>query len=251
MIIIKLIADLHTHTIASGHAYSTINEMVLGAKKNGIKILGMTDHGPCMPRGPHIYHFANLKIIPKEIDGVKILRGVEANITDINGTLDLPVEILARLDIVLVGFHTGTGYESGSKEDNTRAMINAIKNPLVDIVVHPGNPEYQVDIKRVIMAAKEENVLLELNNSSHLSRPGSKESCIEIAQLAKEVGLKVVLGTDAHYSARVGTFDKALEIVKEAQLEEDDILNTSLDKVEEFIRRKSEVKRQIKDSYNV
>nr|WP_258176131.1 phosphatase [Orenia metallireducens] len=244
-------ADLHTHTIASGHAYSTINEMAAGAKENGIKILGMTDHGPNMPRGPHIYHFANLKIIPKEIDGIKILRGVEANITDIYGTLDLPVEILARLDIVLVGFHTGTGYESGSKEDNTKAMINAIKNPLVDIVVHPGNPEYQVDSQRVIMAAKEDDVALEINNSSYLSRPGSKKRCIEIAQLAKKAGLKLILGTDAHYSARVGVFDKALEIVKEAQLEEDDILNTSLDRVEEFIARKSKVKKLIKENYRV
>ena len=204
-----------------------------------------------MPRGPHIYHFANLKVIPEEIDGVKVLRGVEANITDVNGTLDLPVEILSRLDIVLVGFHTGTGYEPSTKEDNTKAMINAIKNPLVDIVVHPGNPEYQVDSQRVIMAAKEEDVVLEINNSSHLSRPGSKESCIEIGRLAKQLGVKVVLGTDAHYSASVGVFDKALEIAKEAQLEEDDILNASFDRIEEFLERKTRIKKLIKDKYKV
>ncbi len=240
----KLIADLHTHTVASGHAYSTINEMALGAKRNGIKILGMTDHGPNMPGGPHTYHFANLKVLPKEIEGVRVLKGIEANITDIYGTLDLSSGYLARLDIVLAGFHTETGYNPRSKEENTEAMVNAIYNPLLDIIVHPGNPEYEINVDKVIEAAKKNDTLLEINNSSYHSRPGSFERCVEIAQKAKEAGLQVVLGTDSHYANQVGGFAEAIKLVKEAGLEADDVLNTSLEQVENFIDRKRDVKRR-------
>ena len=240
-----LAADLHTHTVASGHAYSTIEEMAAQAKENGIKILGMTDHGPNLPGGPHIYHFKNLDVLPQTINGIRILKGVEANITDSKGSLDLPVSNLAKLDIVLAGFHTGTGYEAKSKAENTRAMINTIKNPLVDIIVHPGNPEYKINIEQVINTAQQENTLLEINNSSYLSRPGSKENCIEIAKKAKAAGSMLVLGTDSHYSDQIGKFDQALQIAKEAGLNKDDILNTSVEKVEEFIQFKNKIKKSI------
>ena len=76
----ELLVDLHTHTVSSGHAYNTITENALAASRRGLKLLGMTDHGPSMPGAPHLYHFGNLSIIPEEISGVKILPGVEANI---------------------------------------------------------------------------------------------------------------------------------------------------------------------------
>ncbi|MGI6120647.1 MAG: PHP domain-containing protein, partial [Desulfosporosinus sp.] len=80
--------DLHTHTVASGHAYSTISENAQAALRKGIKLLGMTDHGPSMPGTPHLYHFGNLSILPEELYGVRILPGVEANITNHEGELD-------------------------------------------------------------------------------------------------------------------------------------------------------------------
>ena len=69
----KAIIDMHTHTVASGHAYSTIHENVQFAKKHGIKILGMSDHGPDMLGGPQLYFFNNLTVAPVEIDGVRVL----------------------------------------------------------------------------------------------------------------------------------------------------------------------------------
>ncbi|WP_345894759.1 phosphatase [Natroniella sulfidigena] len=241
----NLVADLHTHTIASGHAYSTVNEMAAGAKENGIEILAITDHGPNMPGGPHLYHFGNLRVLPETIDGVRIIKGVEANVFDGLGQLDLPVEVLANLDLVLAGFHVGAGYNPRSKEENTAAMINAIQNPLVDIIVHPGNPEYEVEISKVLEVAKKEQTLLEINNSSYYSRPGSKERCLEIAKEAKEMEVKVSLGTDAHYCKQVGKFDLALELVEKAGLGADDILNSSVQQVLDFIATKREVKEEL------
>ena len=246
----ELIADLHTHTVASGHAYCTIQELATVAAKKELKIIAMTDHGPNMPGGAHPYHFGNLKVLPREISGVRVLKGVEANVTDRHGTLDLSTEYLAKLDVVLVGFHEDAGYNPGTREENTTAMVNAIVNPLVDIVVHPGNPAYEVDISRVIKAAKENNTLLEINNSSYHSRPGSREYCIEIAQRAKEAGLELILGTDTHYSDQLGEFPQALEIVEQAGLEASDIVNTSVERVKEFIAHKREVKEQVLEEIN-
>jgi putative hydrolase len=86
---LKLVADLHTHSIASGHALSTIQENAQAAAKKGLEILGVTDHGPQTPGGPHVYYFYSLFALPDFLEGVRILRGVEANIIDGQGNLDL------------------------------------------------------------------------------------------------------------------------------------------------------------------
>lgn len=92
----ELLVALRTHTVSSGHAYSTITENALVASRRGLKLLGMTDHGPSMPGVPHLYHFGNLSIILKEISGIKILPGVEANIVNHEGELDIPFCYLLR-----------------------------------------------------------------------------------------------------------------------------------------------------------
>ncbi|MBM7624200.1 phosphatase [Sporohalobacter salinus] len=241
-----IIADLHTHTIACGHAYSTLEEMVRGAKENGIEILATTDHGPRMPGGCHPYYFYNLAVLPEVIDGIRVLKGIETNITDIRGTLDLPVAALKELDIVLAGMHPLTGYDGGTEDENTEAMINAIKNPLVDVIVHPGNPEFEVNVNQVVEAALNNDTILEINNSSfRKSRAGSWSNCLEIAKAAKKFGLEVIVSSDAHFSQDVGKMKKALQLIKKANLEEKDILNTSIERVTEFINTKKKVRAKI------
>lgn len=212
----NLIADMHCHTVASGHAYSTVQEIAREASNKGLEMVAITDHGPSMPGGPHCYHFGNLRALPSEIYGVKILKGVEANIIDYDGNIDLPERYLDILDIVLAGFHTFC-YPNGTVEDNTKAMINTIKNPYVDIIVHPGNPEFPININKVVEAAKEYNVNIEINNSSFtVSRRGSEANCIRIAKKAALIEAPIVIGSDAHSAFYVGTFDKAVETVKKA-----------------------------------
>lgn len=234
----KLIADLHCHTISSGHAYSTVLEIAEEASKKGLEMVAITDHGPEMPGAPHLYHFGNLRVIPEKIYGVKILRGVEANILDYEGTLDVPKRYLKILDIVLAGFHTYC-YPGGTVEENTRAMINAMKHPLVDIIVHPGNPEFPVDITKVVQVAKELNVFIEINNSSFtVSRRGSEENCLLIAKKCADLGTGVSIGSDAHIAFDVGNFKKALEVVKKAGVKKEQILNTSSRKIQNYLKEK-------------
>ncbi len=234
----KLVADLHCHTVASGHAYSTVKEMVQSAADQGLELIAITDHGPKMPGGPHIYYFGNIKVIPRELFGVEILRGIEANIIDHEGNIDLPERYLEQLDIVLAGFHTFC-YPGGNTEDNTKAMINAMKHPYVDIIVHPGNPDYPINIEKVVQSAKDLNVFIEINNSSFsVSRRGSEANCRQIAKMVKKHNGMVSVGSDAHFYLDVGNFNKALEVLSEAGLTEANVLNTSVPAIKSYLARK-------------
>jgi putative hydrolase len=233
----KMEADLHTHTVASGHAFSTLKEMVEQAALVGLKMMAITDHGLNMPGGPHQYYFSQVIGLPGEICGVEVLKGVEANIIDMDGNIDMPLGILKKLDLVLAGFHPDTGYRAGSVEQNTQALIAAIKNPFVHMISHPGDPEFPVDLEKVVLAAKMAGKALEINNSSFVtSRPGSPPRCTQMARLAARAGTLVAVNSDAHSCFAVGRFDHALEVVDKAGIKPDRVLNTSASLVKKYLQ---------------
>jgi len=233
---VKIIADLHIHTISSGHAYSTIEEYVKKAKEIGLKGIAITDHGPALPGGPHFYHFSNLRMVPKELDGIRIYKGAECNIVNDKGELDLPDEVLKDLDIVMGTFHTRTGYDSQGEEIDTKVLLRALNNPYVNVIAHPGNPMYPVRVKDIVAKAKEKNIVIEINNSSFTgSRKGSYDKCLEFAREIKETGWKVIISSDAHMSTMLGTFSEALKLIEEAGLTEENVVNTSLERIEREI----------------
>ena len=80
--------DLHMHTVASTHAYSNLHDYIAQAKLKGIKLFAITDHGPDMADAPHYWHFVNMRIWPRLVDGIGILRGIEANIKNTDGQID-------------------------------------------------------------------------------------------------------------------------------------------------------------------
>jgi len=230
----RLLADLHVHTLASGHAFSTVEEVVRAAAEKGLEMVALTDHGPAMPGGAHEYHFGNLRVLPDLLQGVEVLRGVEANVLDVHGRLDLPEVYLERLDLVLAGLHVPC-LPPADRAANTLAMVNALRNPHVDIVVHPGNPEFPVDFTEVVRVAAAEGKALELNNSSFLVRKGSREFCEEVARLARQFGALVSIGSDAHFSGDVGNFAQAVELALAAGVLPEQVLNSSARKVSEFL----------------
>ncbi|HHT01447.1 MAG TPA: phosphatase [Firmicutes bacterium] len=232
----NLVADLHTHTVASGHAYSTINENARAAAARGLEMIGFTDHGPAIRGGPDPYHFGSLRVLPRYLHGVRILRGIEANIMAADGTLDLSEEYLRRLDIVLAGFHPGC-YDGGNVVANTDALIAAMENPYVDIIVHPGNPQYPVDIPVVVREAVRLGICLEINNASFsLSRKGSKDNCQHFARICADQGAILAINSDAHFMGYVGEFREAVAVVKEAGVVPEQVLNTSTERVLDYLR---------------
>ena len=233
----KIVVDTHTHTVSSGHAYSTIQEMAKEAAANGIQMFAVTDHGPSLGGAPHLYHFGNLRVVPEELYGVRVLKGVEANIVDYSGQTDMPDEYLKRLDFAMASFHE-ICIEPATVEEHTNAMINVLKNPYIDAVAHPGNPQYQVDIDRVVAAAKEYNKFIEINNHSFKVRHGSERNCMEFLTKCKEMSVVIVCGSDAHISFDVGKFDKVYKLIEDVGMPEELILNTSMERFESFLKKK-------------
>lgn len=234
----KIIADIHTHTVLSGHAYSTVLENARGARENGLEIMAITDHGPAMPGASSaFYHFPNQVVIPDTVDGIEILRGTEANILDDEGTLDLPDRVLRDLDIVLAGLHD-VCISQGDREQNTRRLIRVMDSGRVDVITHPGNPYFPVHVDRVVEAAARTGVLLEINNTSLRGdvRPGSDIICLEIARAVLEAGLPVVLGSDAHWYQDVGRLDRALALARNAGFSRERILNCSARGLRTFVK---------------
>ncbi len=235
----KLVVDTHTHTISSGHAYSTIQENAKEAFVNGIKMINMSDHGPAMNGAPFRYHFGNLKVIPGELYGVRVLKGVELNIISYDGEVDLPLNYLKGLDFVLASFHDICIPPSGV-EDHTRAAIKILENPYIDVLAHPGNPQFQLDNERVVRAAKENNKLLEINNHSFYVRTGSEKNCGDILRLCKKYGVRVTTGSDSHFSFNIGRFENVIRLMEEVEMPEELVLTTSVEKVESYLLERQE-----------
>jgi len=237
----KPLFDLHTHTVASGHAYSTLLENVAEAKKKGLQALGTSDHSPGMPGGTHITFFENYAILPREVDGVRLLRGMEANITDYEGTVDGGL-VMAKLDYVIASLHSHC-IKAGSVEENTRAVIGAMKNPYVKIIGHPDDGRYPLDLSRVAEAAAGLGVALELNNSSLRPTCGRKDGPLHERELAREIlrtGAMAVMGSDAHVWCDVGNFSECLAMLKEIAFSEERVLNMNPAGVD-FILRKRQI----------
>lgn len=233
----KLVADSHTHSLASGHAYSTIQELAAAARDRGLEMFALTDHGPSLYGAPNLWHFGNLKIVPERIYGVKVLKGAEANIINYDGSIDIPEKYLRRLEFVIASFHEECIAPS-EVERHTAAMINVLKNPYVDAVAHPGNPRFQVDIPRVVEAAHEYGKLIELNNHSFAARPGSGENCLSFADECRKKGVSVVCGSDAHISFSIGCMDRVLELLRKSRLPEEQVLCSSAARFEQYLEKR-------------
>lgn len=233
----KYLIDLHVHTIGSHHAYSTIEEIARAAAEKGLKAFAITDHGPMSPDGAHRYYFSNMKVIPSFINGVRVFKGIEANFIDKKGNVDIDENDVEKFDIILAGFHKLTPYGDSEKDKNTETLINAIKKGQIDVISHPGNPSYTFDYGKVLLAAKEHNVAIEVNNSSFtVSRIGSAQNCFEIIKIAKKIGNFISIGSDAHISFDVGNLNKCQEILEELGYDKSLIINESIEKVEEFLK---------------
>ena len=223
----KYFMDFHTHTIAGGHAYSTLQENIAAAMQQGLKVLGYSEHGPMMPGGPHPLYFKNMKVLPREFGDLKLFRGVEANIMDYNGTLDLEEELLSKLDYCIASLHI-LCCKPGTVEENTRAVVGAMKNPYVTILGHPDDSRYPLDYEAVVKTAKEENVLLEVNNASmnpKNTRQNGRENVVTLLKTCMKYDCPVILGSDAHFSSAVGNFEEVLKVIEEIGFPERLIVN--------------------------
>lgn len=236
----KFVLDTHSHSLVSGHSYSTIREMALVAKEKGLELLGITEHSITMPGTCNRFYFENLGAVERDKYAVELMLGVELNIMDYNGEVDLENEVLKRMDLVIASLHTPC-IKSGTIEQNTAALTKVMDNPYVQIIGHPDDSRYPVDYRELVKAAKEHHVILELNNSSlsPLSvRKSPKENDRKMLRYCMEYQVPIVVGSDAHVDTRVGSHEYAEELLLEEQFPEELVLNRSVAELKNYLKER-------------
>ncbi len=227
----KPLFDLHTHTIASGHAYSTLKENMEAARDRGLLALGLSDHAPAMPGTTHPFYFGNFKVFRPSILGVRLLKGVEANILDTSGKTDVDEALASRLDYVIASLHPPC-IPGGTEEENTGALVGAMRSPGVRIIGHPDDSRYPLDYEVLVRAAKRGRVALELNNSSFMAssgRVGARENMLKMLPLCAAHEVPIVMTSDAHIYYDVGDMEECVKILSELRFPEELVLNCTME----------------------
>ncbi len=228
----RIAADLHTHTLVSGHAYSTIEENCRAAAAIGLDGLAITDHGPNMPTALPAWYFNNMVVLPDVIHGVRVFRGMEANILDDTGAIDGDWRMTRNLDLIVASCHT-VCIKGPDADYYTTACVRAMDDERISIIGHPDDGRMPMVYPQLVKAAADTGTLLELNNhslSDKKPREGAQQNCRELLKECRRQGVMIVVNTDAHFSASVGHFEYALALVEEMNFPEELIANTSLEK---------------------
>jgi len=237
----KYSIDTHTHSIVSGHAYNTIDEMTKEAADKGVSHFALTEHAPKMPGSCNELYFYNLKVLHHEKYGVNRLFGVELNIMDFNGRVDLPEHILRNLDIVIASLHSPC-IVAGTIQQNTNALIEAIKNPYINIIGHPDDSRYPVDYEPIVLAAKEYHTLLELNNTSLKPtgpRVNARVNDVKMLELCKKHDVCISLASDAHIAESICDFELIEQLLEELDFPERLIVNSDYELLQSYLSNKS------------
>lgn len=235
----KYVLDSHTHTIASGHAYNTINEMAASAAEKGLELLGITEHAPAMAGTCSEIYFQNFRMLHREKYGIKLMFGAEMNILDTEGHIDLSEWTLPGLDVGIASMHPGC-YESVSREANTEAYIRAMDTPQVNIIGHPDDGRFPIDVVALVQAAKEKHVLIELNNNS-LNPVGFRQDARGTDELLLKACMEyqqpVILGSDAHVEEDIANFCYAETVLEAVGFPKELIVNYSVEQYLEYCNR--------------
>lgn len=223
----KIELDMHTHTLASGHAFSSLQEMAQAGAAKGLKLLGITEHTPGIPGTCDPIYFRNLHVVPRQMYGIELMLGAEINILDTEGNLDADDWLMSRLDLRIAGIHS-LCYTPGTTEENTRGMIRAIRNPYVQIISHPADGTASLEFEPIVLAAKETGTLLEINNSSlkpTRNKVDARDNNRTVLRLCKQYGVPVILGSDAHISFDVANYEHLYPLLQDTDFPEALIVN--------------------------
>lgn len=247
-----ILGDMHTHTLYSRHAYSTIQENVAVAAERGLEIFGSADHFGIMvfPENDirNFQYFINVGVWPREWMGVTVLRACEADILTLDGGLfgqDIPAplniidrpyrqegslydRVTEHLDYVVASIHNSAFAEGASLAQTTQMYLNVLEEPKVFILGHTGRAGVPYDLDAVLTCAKEKHKLIELNE--HSLNSGSKfdglgSACRRIAERCAELGVGVCVNTDAHISSDIGRYPCVNAMLEDIHFPEELIVN--------------------------
>lgn len=245
--------DTHTHTLASGHAFSTIGENISQASGKGLSGIGMTDHfSPIFSpmtlyngmRIPDISQMMNMQALPKIVNGVRVFAGVEIDIVSLKGDLafcnvpsvrtpyiSLGEALLKTRDYSIASYHGG--FQGGSRKENTLMYCRVLENPYIQIIGHIGRSGLPFFLDDVLKKAREFGKMIEINEHS-FDFDASRPVCREIAKRCAQLGVFITVSSDAHCSYHVGDFERSIAMLEDISFPQELIANESLAKFSEI-----------------
>ena len=235
----KIELDMHTHTLASGHAFSTLQEMARAGADKGLKLLGITEHTSGIPGSCDPIYFRNLHVVPRQMYGIELMLGAEINILDSKGNIDADEELMKRLDLRIAGIHS-LCFEPGTMEENTEGMIRVVCHPYIQIISHPCDGTAQLDFEPIVLAAKECRTLLEINNSSlkpTRNKVDARANNLTLLRLCKQHEVPVILGSDAHISFDIANYQYLYDLLQETEFPEALIVNRSVELFKNYLKK--------------
>ncbi|MEW6088221.1 MAG: DNA polymerase/3'-5' exonuclease PolX [bacterium] len=233
--------DFHVHSRDSD-GNNSLREIAAAGKKMGYEYIAVTDHSQSL----HVAHgltperlekqIEEIEAVNKENEGITLLKGCEVDIKN-DGALDFPDNLLEKLDIVVVSIHSGFTQD---EDKLTGRVLDAMDNPFVRIFSHPTGrligerDAYKINLEKVIKKARERNIALEIN--AYYKRLDLNDIN---SRRAKEIGAKLVIGTDAHHTDQLWMMKFGVSVARRGWLEKKDILNTfSLEKLGKWLKSK-------------
>lgn len=224
----EYLCDLHTHSVLSKHAYSSLTENIEYADKIKLKYYGISEHQPDEKRvGAERDAFLALNHVPRRIGNTYILRGCEFNILK-DGIIDDYNGIYKKLDYGIASMHLYSYNGEKDKESITKAYINVLDYDYIKILGHIDDGRFPCDYEEIIKKVKNIHKLIEINNSSlseHSSRSNSRENVIEILKLCIKYNQPIIINSDAHIKYAIGTHENVDKVLVETNFPNKLILN--------------------------
>ena len=265
--------DTHTHTVLSGHAWSTLTENCLAAKKRGMKGLCLTEHAPGIECGAPAFIPHSQRMLPDVIEGIRVYKGVEMNILDHQNDVDIPPHYLKLCEFVIASIHTHMFPERADREANTATYLEMLRNPWVDILGHADDPSVPCEFEALVAEAKRQGKLLEElaktagakvagrlvqareaahpatylgtgkllelnNNSTTPHRPGSLLSLKAYILCCKENRQRVCVASDAHFHTMVGSVTPLMTLLDELEFPQELIVNLYQERLEGYLQER-------------
>lgn len=230
-----VLLDIHTHCISSGHgSRDTITDMARTAGIRSLKILGISDHGPATKDAGSSSYFRNLLLADRCRFGITLLYGVELNILNEKGDVDLEDSIISSLDYAFVSMHRPVfkADQALNKKVCTNAYINAMKHPGVRFLGHPDDGYFPVDYEQLLSACLKYQVYPEINNASlkpDAYRTEGFKNSLEILSLCKKLELPVLLSSDSHGKEHVGDMKYIFPLLKQCHFPSELIINENIE----------------------
>jgi putative hydrolase len=235
--------DLHVHTMFSHCGLHTVLEILKHAEKIGLKGVAITDHGLTLGGRLNSVFYERFQC---PYPSVTLFKGIECNIVDGSGTVDMSSELLPFMDIVLLGIHHNIAKGLGKKV-YTEMLVKAVEmNQFVDIISHPNDPSFPVDYRELAAAAKKKGIALEINNSKLIYARTDSDSFEELLLACKEVECGIVINSDTHAIHELGMNELVLPLLEKVNFPEKLIVNRTLETTNEFVKQRKILKTSIK-----